>query len=206
MKLKKILLILASLTFITACSSINSEIYINSKSDTIITSSTNKKKHVNKKRSTKKKKKKSTKKSKKKKSSKKKKNKYKTIDKFISLYEKKYNTSITDVQKMDIKGEDYRTEFRLGAFDNAIGKKGYINGYKIEMVNYGSWSRDSFRIYLTADSNENALIMFKQLIKIFDNTISDDDIDETSGTVSKSEISSQIIGYDIFISTTKIKF
>ena len=69
-------------------------------------------------------------------------NKYKIIDEFISNYEKKYNTSITDVQKMDIQGEDYRVEFRLNAFKNAIGKKGMLNGYKIEIVNYGAWNRD----------------------------------------------------------------
>ena len=78
-------------------------------------------------------------------------NKYKIIDEFISNYEKKYNTSIADVQKMNIQGEDYRVEFRLNAFKNAIGKKGTLNGYKIEIVNYGVWSRDSLRIYLTAD-------------------------------------------------------
>ncbi|SCJ18902.1 Uncharacterised protein [uncultured Clostridium sp.] len=207
MKIKKILLILISLTFITGCSSINNEIYVNSK-NSVNVNSTSKKKNMNKKINTNKKKKK-------KKASKKKKNKYKTIDKFISLYEKQNNTSIADIQNMDIKGEDYRTEFRLGAFKNAIGKKGYINGYKIEMVNYGAWSRGSFRIYLTADSNENAIIIFKQLIKIIDKSITDDDVDKNINSnpayvnfsfKNKNYITCNIIGSEIFIDTTKIKF
>lgn len=182
MKLKKILLILTSLVFITACSTTDNKSV--------------KEKETNKTSVTKKE------------------NKYEIIDRFISAYEKQYNIPINDVQKMDIKGEDYKTEFRLGAFDDAVGKKGYIDGYKIEMVNYGAWSNNSFRIYLTADNNENALIKFKQLIKIFDNSITDDDVDNQLNSnpsyvyfsFENNHITSYVIGYDIFIDTTEIKF
>ena len=119
-------------------------------------------------------------------------NKYKIIDEVISNYEKKYNTSITDVQKMDIQGEDYRVEFRLNAFKNAIGKKGMLNGYKIEIVNYGAWNRDSLRIYLTADTNDNAKIMMKLLLKVVDKNISDESVNELTGITSNSSINSSI--------------
>ncbi len=183
MEFKKILLILTSLVFITACSTTdNKNIKDNDSNKTSVTE---------------------------------KENKYEIIDRFISSYEKQYNNPINDVQKMDIKGEDYRTEFRLGAFDDAVGKKGFINNYKIEMVNYGSWSNDSFRIYLTADSNENALNIFKQLIKIIDKSVTDDDVDKNINTnpsyvnfsfEDKTYITSYIKGSEIFIDTTKIKF
>ena len=83
------------------------------------------------------------------------------------------------------------------------------------MVNYGSWSNDSFRIYLTADSNENALNIFKQLIKIIDKSVTDDDVDKNINTnpsyvnfsfEDKTYITSYIKGSEIFIDTTKIKF
>lgn len=38
---------------------------------------------------------------------------------------------------MDIQIDDYRTEFRLNIFKNALGKKGTITGGNIEIVNYG---------------------------------------------------------------------
>lgn len=126
-------------------------------------------------------------------------NKYKIIDEFISNYEKKYNTSIADVQKMNIQGEDYRVEFRLNAFKNAIGKKGTLNGYKIEIVNYGVWSRDLLRIYLTADTNDNAQIMLKQLLKVVDKNISDDNINELTGTSSNSLINSSINDCEVLV-------
>ena len=46
-----------------------------------------------------------------------------SITQFISLYNETATTPITDVTDMDIHGADYRTEFRLGAFKNAVGKK-----------------------------------------------------------------------------------
>ena len=93
---------------------------------------------------------------------------------------------------MDIQGEDYRVEFRLNAFKNAIGKKGMLNGYKIEIVNYGAWNRDSLRIYLTADTNDNAKIMMKLLLKVVDKNISDESVNELTGITSNSSINSSI--------------
>lgn len=50
------------------------------------------------------------------------------IDKFIECYNLSCKNQITDIQDMDIQdmdiqGLDYRTEYRLNAFKNAVGKK-----------------------------------------------------------------------------------
>ena len=56
-----------------------------------------------------------------------------------------------------------------------------LNGYKIEIVNYGAWrQRFILRIYLTADTNDNAKIMMKLLLKVVDKNISDESVDETN--------------------------
>ena len=88
---------------------------------------------------------------------------------------------------------------KRNAFKNAIGKKGTLNGYKIEIVNYGVWSRDSLRIYLTADTNDNAQIMLKQLLKVVDKNISDDNINELTGTSSNSLINSSINDCEVLV-------
>lgn len=142
--------------------------------------------------------------------------KYEIVNRFIELCNNKYNIPISDIGEMDIQGTDYKTEFRLQAYDGAVGKKGYIDGYKIEMVNYGVWNNDSFRIYLEADSFENATTMFKQLIKVFDNSITDTEIDEKLNSSSlksinfnfneKNYLTSYIEDKNVFIDTTEIKF
>lgn len=114
-------------------------------------------------------------------------NEYAVVEKFVELYNASSEIPISDLVAMDIQGEDYRTEFRLNAFKNAVGQKGTFNGGSIQIVNYGAWSNDEIRIYANADSYDAALEIVYSVIHILDNTITDDEIaenlDRSSGIV-----------------------
>ena len=134
-----------------------------------------------------------------------------TIDQFINLYNGSASTPITDITDMDIHGSDYQTEFRLHAYDNAVGKKGTIAGSPISIVNYGNFSNDCIRIYVTAASDDIALEIYTTTIHIFDSTITDEDImkELDSASIYLGE-NGCIVGYvqgrDIMLDCTKIKF
>ena len=83
-------------------------------------------------------------------------NEYAVVDNFILKYNTVANFPISDITEMDIHGEDYRTEFRLGAYDNALGKKGIADNSTFEVVNYGGWNNDYLRVYIHTDTLENA--------------------------------------------------
>lgn len=108
------------------------------------------------------------------------------IDKFIDLYSSSV-TQITDISEMDIQGADYRTEFRLNAFKNAVGKKCTVGNSYIEIVNYGTWSNDSIRFYVYSDSIDSITELFTSIIHILDNAISDDEIQEICDSLNDSD-------------------
>jgi len=101
---------------------------------------------------------------------------YAVIDAFINNYNTIADNQISDISKMDIQGEDYRTEFRLYAFKTAIGKKGVISNGCINIVNYGTNSKVSIRIYATADNQEDILDVYTTVIHTLDSSITDKEI------------------------------
>lgn len=128
---------------------------------------------------------------------------------FISLYNETATTPITDVTDMDIHGADYRTEFRLGAFKNAVGKKGVINGLPICIVNYGNFSNNSIRIYATASTDDSALDIYTTTIHILDSSITNEEMMEEFTAASiylDGCISGYVNGQDIMLDCTKINF
>lgn len=144
-------------------------------------------------------------------------NEYAVVEKFIELYNASSEIPISDLAAMDIQGEDYRTEFRLNAFKNAVGQKGAFNGGSIQIVNYGVWSNDEIRIYAQADSHDTALEMVYSIIHILDNTITDDEIAEnldrsssivlgTGGYISGYLNESYTGIYGIMIDCSRINF
>ncbi len=149
---------------------------------------------------------------------------YIKIDEFIDLYSSSL-AQITDISEMDIHGDDYRTEFRLNAFKNAVGKKCTVDSSYIEIVNYGTWSNDSIRFYVYSDSIDSITELFTSIIHILDNTISDDEINEICDSLNDNDqnfllgkgnyITGYIIsnykdgvigGYDMMIDCSKINY
>lgn len=138
-------------------------------------------------------------------------NKFATIDRFINLYNSSAPNPITDITDMDIHGSDYRTEFRLNAYNNAVGKKGMIAGSPISIVNYGNFSNDCIRIYATAASDDIGLEIYTTTVHIFDSTVTDEDImkERDSASIYLGEsgcIGGNAQGHDIMLDCTKIKF
>lgn len=143
---------------------------------------------------------------------------------FINSFVEQYNSSttnpITDITDMDIQGEDYRTEYRLGAFDKAVGKKGKINGETIDIVNYGTWENDSIRIYITAPTLDLAKEIFIATIQVWDKTLTENEIMEEfdaasiylgetgyiTGYVNEDYSNGGIAGYEIMLDCTKLNF
>ena len=148
-------------------------------------------------------------------------NEYASVERFIGIYNSDSANPASDITEMDIQGEDYRTEFRLQAFDNAVGVKGTIAGGTIEVVNYGVWDNDSIRVYAYVESRDAAVALVYDLIHILDKTVSDDDIAndlEYSSSIllgSKSQITGyieddyadgKVAGYDVMIDCSSIGF
>lgn len=50
------------------------------------------------------------------------------VDTFYSLYNVSAQYEVSELEEMDIHGDDYRHEFRLSAFSSADGKKGVVDG------------------------------------------------------------------------------
>ena len=157
---------------------------------------------------------------------------YIKIDEFIDLYSSSL-AQITDISEMDIHGDDYRTEFRLNAFKNAVGKKCTVDSSYIEIVNYGTWSNAKMLVgkdkFCFNDEINNPINkdteLFTSIIHILDNTISDDEINEICDSLNDNDqnfllgkgnyITGYIIsnykdgvigGYDMMIDCSKINY
>ncbi len=102
------------------------------------------------------------------------------VDAFIEEYNKVATTPITNVVEFNVTDKEsghYRTEYRLGAFSDAIAKSGKIDDLVIDIVNCG-WSKDELRIYVDGINTEQAKYIIKVASPILDKTITDADIQE----------------------------
>lgn len=123
---------------------------------------------------------------------------YLIVDTFIELFNSTSSTPVTNSIVMDIHGDDYRTEFRLPAFENSVGIKGDFEEGTIEVINYGTWKNDSIRIYARTKTHDAAIAIVYDVVHILDGSISDDEIAEDVETEHSILLGSQING---FIST-----
>lgn len=121
-------------------------------------------------------------------------NDYEVIDVFIEKYNSITDNKITNIREMDIQGDDYRTEFRLNAFKNAIGKKGKLVDGNINIVNYGVWSNDAVRIYVNAKSLDKVIKIYTRIIHILDDSISDEDIKDSYSSLDTVDSANIYLG------------
>ena len=115
------------------------------------------------------------------------------VDRFIEFYNASYDNKITDISDLDVQGDDYRTEYRLGAFKNAVGKKGMLDQNEIEIVMYG-YSNDKIRFYMTTDSMDDAIQICTNIIHLLDDSISDDEIAEEFDSLDTTKYTSLYLG------------
>lgn len=102
------------------------------------------------------------------------------VDLFIEEYNKAATTPITDISEIDVTdqtSEHYRTEFRLGAFEDAYAKTGLIGDIAVDIVGYG-WDKEAIRIYADDISLEQAQEIIKAASPILDTTLSESDIQD----------------------------
>ena len=105
-------------------------------------------------------------------------NEYAIVEKFVELFNASSEILVSDLVAMDVHGDDYRTEFRLNAFENAVGKKGTIGSDNIDVINYGVWDNDCLRIYARVESHDTAAYLVINFIRILDVSLSDAEIEE----------------------------
>lgn len=106
-------------------------------------------------------------------------NPYDVIDNFIANYNSVSDLQISNLTPLDISGADYRTEYRLRAFENAVGEKGTIGNNSIQIVNYGVYKNDSLRFYLTADSSETAVNICYGILSSLNSSVTYEEISNT---------------------------
>lgn len=148
-------------------------------------------------------------------------NEYATIEQFVELFNGHSDLIIADLVPMDIQGDDYQTEFRLPAFKNSVGLKGFVGEDSIQIVNYGAFENDQLRIYARVASLETAEALVTDLVYVFDDTISAEDIafelsspssiylgdaGYISGYINTDYANGGVAGYDIMIDCTHINF
>ena len=107
--------------------------------------------------------------------------KYSNLKSFIDKYNKIAKTDITNPLEIDIQSpEYYRTEFRLGAFQNAPAYKGSIGNNYIEIINsnYDGVFGSDLRIYAFVDTLAEATDIFESFCKACDSDITQEDFDE----------------------------
>ena len=107
--------------------------------------------------------------------------KYSNLKSFIDEYNKIAKTDITNPLEIDIQSpEYYRTEFRLGAFQNAPAYKGSIGNNHIEIINsnYDGVFGSDLGIYAFVDTLAEATDIFESFCKACDSDITEEDFDE----------------------------
>ncbi len=142
---------------------------------------------------------------------------YAAVDDFIALYNSTSADLITEISTMDIRGVDYRTEFRLNAFNNATGKKGALMSGTVQVVNYGVYERNEFRIYASFDTLDEAITLYRNTITVCGGNVPDqlaDSIKQTitsvssmnlggyaslTGTIHTRHSNGGVSGYDIML-------
>lgn len=110
------------------------------------------------------------------------------VDAFIEEYNATAPTPITDAVEVNVTDKEsghYRTEFRLGAFQDSIAKTGKIGDIVIDIVNCG-WEKDELRIYADNITPEQAVEIVKYAAPVMDPDVPNDELqdvlDYLSGT------------------------
>lgn len=108
------------------------------------------------------------------------------VDSFIEEYNATAPTPITNAVEVDITDEEsehYRTEFRLGAFQDSIAKTGNIGDIVIDIVNCG-WQKDELRIYADNITPEQAVEIVKYAAPVMDPDVPSDELQDVRDYLS----------------------
>lgn len=102
------------------------------------------------------------------------------VDVFIEEYNVTAPNPITDAVEVNVTDKEsghYRTEFRLGAFEDSIAKTGKIGDIIIDIVNCG-WQHDELRIYADGITPEQAVEIVKYAAPVMDPDVPSEELQD----------------------------
>ena len=114
----------------------------------------------------------------------------------ISTFVDQYNANsdeklvyVEDFTPSDKSSSHYRTEFRLSAYSDAVGKSYSLEGTTVDIVaSQGSISKEvSYRVYMVSDSLEQVITVVSIASPIMDETMSQDEFQETIDYLSENK-------------------
>ena len=114
-----------------------------------------------------------------------------TADTYMDDVVNRFNAQSTEqlvyVETFDPQDKDsdhYRVEFRLSAYNDAIGKSYLLGDKNVDLVASESWSGINFRVYTNDVSFEQVIALIQGMSPIMDTTLSDTDLQATIVKVS----------------------
>lgn len=126
-----------------------------------------------------------------------------TIDSFVEEFNNISNNKITiteNVKSLSESSVEYRTEYRLNAYKDAIAETGTIANKTIDIIDYSSntvGNQKNLRIYTSADKSEDMLNILKTSIKILDSSITEDEINSVADYIYEYGSKSFYLGNSI---------
>lgn len=109
------------------------------------------------------------------------------VDAFNATSEEKL-VFAEDFTPSDKTNSHYRTEFRLGAYSDAIGKSYTFGGAVVDIVGRSSWSDEVvIRVYMTGATVDQRVEMVKYASPIMDPDIDFSELQETIDYISENK-------------------
>ena len=123
-------------------------------------------------------------------------NPYRIIDNFISEYNSAFDNQITNISVLDIMDSDYRVEYRLNAFKNAVGEKGLLGNTEVQIVNYGVYVNNCLRFYFTIDSADTGINICYNIVHLLDDSATYDDFVNTFSSYDSDSVHNVRLDFD----------
>ena len=115
----------------------------------------------------------------------------KQIDMFVNCFNDKSDVDLAfneDFEVQDKSSGHYRTEFRLAAYNNAIGKSFKYNNITIDLISRESLTRDSIlRVYAVGGSLEECNKIIEASANFFDPQLTQTQINEITDYITENK-------------------
>lgn len=114
-----------------------------------------------------------------------------TIDSLVDSYNSVAENQLVYVEDFEVQNKEsghYRTEFRLGAYEDAIGKSYSMNGKTVDIISRKDMAdRQYFRVYAHTESLDSCIELIKFFSPLLDTTISDTTVKEAIDYVNEKK-------------------
>lgn len=144
-----------------------------------------------------------------------------TIDSLVDSYNFNSTTDnqleyVEDFEVQNKESGHYRTEFRLSAYKEAVGKSYKMGEHTVDFITYSNmFTGQDFRIYANGITLELCIELIRGFSPLLDNAMSDDTVEETIDYVTENKeangyyygelglllLGNDTKGYDLMIKT-----